>query len=64
MKKSEMLQKLYTISDKAIESNDEKNLIDILLESCLKLGMLPPPVVYLKSPIELGVIYEWEPEGE
>jgi hypothetical protein len=43
MKRSEMLEKLYDVTEKFVcdETSNELNLIDMILDECLKLGMFP-----------------------
>ncbi len=67
MKRSEMLKFLYDTTDKFIANNTDENLIDVVLDECVKLGMLPPPSVkeiYDGDNTNFEVIYDWEDEND
>lgn len=42
MKRKDMLKKLYKVADDFMDSPDKRNLVDVLLDASVKLGMLPP----------------------
>lgn len=74
MKKSEFLQMLYEDVDTFLsqpEVYSKKNLIDFILDRCLRHGMLPPskePFFLIKNAAEMDAIVEhihshtWTPE--
>jgi hypothetical protein len=44
MKRSEMLEKLYSAVDAHLETGDtEINMVDFILDKAVELGMMPPP---------------------
>lgn len=64
MKRSEMLKILYDAVDYELATGNNKNLVDVILDKCLELEMLPPPY----QDYNIGdvnndyMVYKWEDE--
>lgn len=47
MKRSEFLETLYEKVEKFFEDSRDENLVDFIVDECIKMGMLPPESEFL-----------------